>query len=66
MPHPALPIMSSVTADPVSVDALVSQIERYLATVDFFRAQGCEPKWSNEDAPHAETAFVDAAARPAE
>jgi hypothetical protein len=57
--------MSSTTSDPVLVDGLVSEIERYLATVDFFRSQGCEPQWSTEAATHAQTASVDHVARPA-
>ena len=50
--------MSSITADALSVDALVSEAERYLATVDYFRSQGCEPQWSGERT-HAQTTLVD-------
>ncbi len=50
--------MSSITPDFVSVNALVSEAERYLATVDYFRSQGCEPRWSGETTP-PETTLVD-------
>ena len=43
--------MSSDTADVVSVEALASEVERYLATVEYFRSQGCEPQWSGEPDP---------------
>jgi hypothetical protein len=49
---------SSITPDLVSVHALVSEAERYLATVDYFRSQGCEPRWSGERT-HAQTTLVD-------
>jgi hypothetical protein len=52
--------MSSITADLVSGAALVSEAERYLATVDYFRSQGCEPHWLSE-ATHARTALRDTA-----
>ena len=51
--------MSSLAAELVSGDVLVVEIERYLATVDFFRGQGCEPEWSSEAAEHAQTVRVD-------
>ena len=54
----ALFTMSSITADLVFLDALVSEAERYLATVDYFRRQGCEPRWSGERT-HAQTTLVD-------
>jgi hypothetical protein len=50
--------MSSITPDFVSVNALVSEAERYLATVDYFRSQGCEPRWSGERT-YARTTLVD-------
>ena len=50
--------MSSLTAELVYLDALVSEVERYLATVDYFRSQGCEPRWSGERT-HAQTTLVD-------
>ena len=31
------------------MNELISEIERYLAAVDVFRAEGCEPRWSPED-----------------
>jgi hypothetical protein len=30
---------------------LAEEAQRYLAVVDFFRAQGCEPRWRPETAP---------------
>jgi hypothetical protein len=53
------PIMQAIKADPMSddLDALVSEIERYLAAVDVFREQGYEPRWSSKGAaPYAEPA----------
>ena len=50
--------MSSLTADLVSIDALVSEAERYLATVDYFRSQGCEPRWPVERT-RAQTTLVE-------
>jgi hypothetical protein len=32
----------------VSVEALLSEIERYLGAVDEFRRAGCEPLWQPE------------------
>jgi hypothetical protein len=32
---------------------LVTEIERYLETVDAFRAEGAEPTWANDEAPPA-------------
>ena len=52
--------MSSITADVVYVADLVSEAERYLATVDYFRSQGCEPEWRSE-ATHPQTALLDTA-----
>jgi hypothetical protein len=40
--------MATNIADPVSVEALASEVERYLATVEYFRSEGCEPRWSGE------------------
>lgn len=34
-----------VREQPMDADGLVSEIQRYLATVDVFRAEGCEPRW---------------------
>jgi hypothetical protein len=28
---------------------LISEIERYLAAVDVFRSEGCEPQWRSEE-----------------
>ena len=36
---------------PVDVEALVGEIERYLAAVDAFRETGCEPCWRQERRP---------------
>jgi len=30
------------------VEALIAEVERYLAAVDTFRAAGCEPHWRFE------------------
>jgi hypothetical protein len=34
---------------------LMTEIERYLATVDVFRAEGCMPLWDDEQAETAAT-----------
>ena len=36
---------------PVDIEALVIEIERYLAAVDVFREAGCEPRWKRERRP---------------
>ena len=51
--------MSSIPPDPVYVPDLVSEAERYLATVDYFRSQGCEPEWLSEGT-HAQAVLLDA------
>jgi len=33
----------------VHVNGLTSEIERYLAAVDVFRSEGCEPRWSSDE-----------------
>jgi len=56
-----LPIMTAMKTGPVpgDRDALVSEIERYLAAVEVFRDQGYEPRWlSGEPAPYAQTAAM--------
>jgi hypothetical protein len=35
-------------AIPLLLNELTSEIERYLAAVDVFRSEGCEPRWSSE------------------
>jgi hypothetical protein len=35
---------------PIDVAALLAEVMRYLATVDVFRAEGCEPRWRPETA----------------
>ena len=41
-------------AIPLQLDALVSEVERYLAAVELFRSEGCEPRWSSgESLPSA-------------
>jgi hypothetical protein len=32
----------------LAIEALLSEIERYLAAVDAFRAEGCNPRWRPE------------------
>ena len=34
----------------VDTDELVAEIERYLAAVETFRAEGCEPTWAAVEA----------------
>ena len=36
---------------PELTEALIREIERYLAAVDAFRAEHCEPRWLPEPAP---------------
>jgi hypothetical protein len=36
---------------PVDIEALVGEIERYLAAVDAFREADCEPRWRRERRP---------------
>jgi hypothetical protein len=37
-------------ADPMT---LAEEVQRYLAVVEFFRAEGCEPHWRPERDPNA-------------
>jgi hypothetical protein len=39
--------------DRIDITALVEEIGRYLATVDAFRAAGCEPTWRADRATGA-------------
>ena len=32
----------------LAIDVLLTEIERYLAAVDAFRAEGCNPRWRPE------------------
>ena len=32
------------------VDELVLEVERYVAAVEAFRAEGCEPAWADDEA----------------
>ena len=34
-----------------TIDTLIGEIARYLAAVDLFRAERCEPTWRSELAP---------------
>ena len=36
-----------------TTSGLLAEIERYLATVDAFRAEGAEPTWANDETPPA-------------
>ena len=36
---------------PVDIEALLGEIERYLAAVDAFREAGCEPCWRHDVVP---------------
>jgi hypothetical protein len=29
-------------------EVLIAEVERYLAAVELFRAEGCPPRWANE------------------
>jgi hypothetical protein len=40
--------MNEHTTDPIDVEALVAEIQRYLAAVDAFRAAGCRVRWRRE------------------
>jgi len=31
--------------------SLIAEIERYLAAVELFRAEGCDPHWASEPSP---------------
>jgi hypothetical protein len=37
----------------IDTDELIIEIARYLAAVDLFRAERCEPTWLPESAPSA-------------
>jgi hypothetical protein len=37
----------------IDADELLDEVARYLATVDTFRAEGCEPSWRREAADPA-------------
>ena len=39
------------------VDALIAEVERYLAAVEIFRAAGCEPRWRFEYPPTGLTKY---------
>jgi hypothetical protein len=34
-----------------AIDVLVDEIRRYLAAVDAFRREGCDPRWRSEPSP---------------
>jgi hypothetical protein len=38
---------------------LAEEAQRYLAVVEFFRREGCEPRWAREAAPPAVVPTVD-------
>jgi hypothetical protein len=38
----------------VHLEGLASEIEHYLAAVDVFRSEGCEPRWSSDEGLPAE------------
>jgi hypothetical protein len=57
--RPALVSMSPKTPE-AAAEALVLEIERYLATVEFFRDQGCEPHWSSEAVSTVQTMYAGA------
>ena len=37
------------TLELIDIDALLDEIERYLAAVDLFRAEGHEPHWGEDE-----------------
>jgi hypothetical protein len=43
--------MNELTA--ISEDALLAEVVRYLAVIDAFRAQHCEPTWRRELQPES-------------
>jgi len=45
--RPHRPIAAGSWIEPKRTD-LIAEVERYLATVELFRAEGCEPHWRRE------------------
>jgi hypothetical protein len=43
--------MTTVTPTRTDVQLLLREASRYLAAVDAFRAEGCEPSWQSEGEP---------------
>jgi hypothetical protein len=43
--------MTTVSPTRTDVQALLREVTRYLAAVDAFRAEGCEPSWQGEGEP---------------
>jgi hypothetical protein len=41
--------IASTEIEAPDVEALLPEIERYLAAVEVFRAEGHEPRWSSDD-----------------
>ena len=41
-------------AIPLPLDELASEVGRYLAAVEVFRSEGCEPRWSSGECLPAE------------
>ena len=41
-------IATELSTKPRDVAALLGEIERYLAAVETFRREGCEPRWAPE------------------
>lgn len=48
--------------EPMDAGKLIEEIDRYLAAVDLFRAEACEPTWRPE--LHAEVAMAAASVGP--
>jgi len=60
--------METMTTDPrcVGLDVLFGEVGKYLAAVEVFREQGCEPRWSSgELGPAAPAPAVIGPATPA-
>ena len=45
-----------MNAQSETIEALIHEIARYLAAVDVFRAERCEPKWLREPTSHGAAA----------
>jgi hypothetical protein len=44
------PTLTTQGPSQLDLDELVREVERYLAAVEAFRAEGCEPVWATDEA----------------
>jgi hypothetical protein len=44
----ATPTITTPVPDSLAVARLIGEAERYLAAVDAFREEGCQPSWARE------------------